>query len=291
MAGKSKFFRIAVEGATSDGRAIPGEWLTKMAASYNPDKYGARINLEHIRGIDPESIFKRYGDVTALKAEKITGGDLAGKIGLYAQIEPTDELVAFSRKKQKVYTSMEVNPEFADTREPYLVGLAITDSPASLGTEMLQFCAQAQINPLADRKQSPTNIFTAAELAEIELEQLPTPTDPTAGLTETLKALFSRLLPIANTEIPRQTSEQSAAKAPDADFMHLVAQGQIEMLTRIGEFGGALNLVEEMRRQIASIQTDFAALKAALGQAPEFRQQPQRPTATGGNGDEILTDC
>ena len=48
---KSRFFRVAVEGATTDGRTIEANWLEEMAASYNPATYAARVNLEHIRGV------------------------------------------------------------------------------------------------------------------------------------------------------------------------------------------------------------------------------------------------
>ncbi|VDZ76677.1 phage protein V [Salmonella bongori] len=42
-----------------------------MAETYDPRVYGCRINLEHIRGLLPDGMFKRYGDVVELKAEKI----------------------------------------------------------------------------------------------------------------------------------------------------------------------------------------------------------------------------
>ncbi|WP_273915543.1 GPO family capsid scaffolding protein, partial [Burkholderia pseudomallei] len=47
MASKTKFFRVAVEGATVDGREIKREWLTQMAKHYDPKLYGARVNVEH----------------------------------------------------------------------------------------------------------------------------------------------------------------------------------------------------------------------------------------------------
>ncbi|MCI0593460.1 GPO family capsid scaffolding protein, partial [Chromohalobacter sp.] len=134
-----KWFRIATEGATTDGRNISAAWLQQMADNFDPDTYGCRINLEHMRGMLPDGPFKSYGDVTALKAEK--GED--GKLQLLAAIDPTDDLKALNDKRQKVYTSMEVDPNFADSGEAYLVGLAVTDSPASLGTQMLQFAAGA----------------------------------------------------------------------------------------------------------------------------------------------------
>nr|WP_089631736.1 phage major tail tube protein [Escherichia coli] len=172
MTVKAKRFRIGVEGATTDGREIQREWLEQMAASYNPAVYTALINLEHIKSYLPDSTFNRYGKVTALFAEEIKEGPLAGKMALYADVEPTESLVELVKKGQKLFTSMEVSPKFADTGKAYLVGLAATDDPASLGTEMLTFSASAAHNPLANRKQNPANLFTAAEETVIELEEV-----------------------------------------------------------------------------------------------------------------------
>ncbi|EJW6564887.1 GPO family capsid scaffolding protein, partial [Salmonella enterica subsp. enterica serovar Schwarzengrund] len=109
MTVKAKRFRIGVEGATTDGREIQREWLVQMAASYNPTVYTALINLEHIKSYLPESTFNRYGRVTGLVAEEIQDGPLAGKMALYADIEPTDALVELVKKGQKLFTSMEVS--------------------------------------------------------------------------------------------------------------------------------------------------------------------------------------
>lgn len=115
-----------------------------MAETYDPRVYGCRINLEHIRGLLPDSVFKRYGDVAELKAEQINDDSaLNGKWALFSKISPTDDLIALNKAGQKVYTSMEIQPNFANTGKCYLVGLAITDDPASLGTEYLEFCRNA----------------------------------------------------------------------------------------------------------------------------------------------------
>lgn len=165
-----KWFRIAVSGQTTDGREIQREWIEQMAASYDPSVYGARINVEHMRGFMPDGDFGAYGDVLALKAETITvnGED---KLALFAQIKPNDKLKVLNAKNQKIYTSVEIDTNFAKTGKAYLVGLAVTDSPASLGTEMLTFCANAKQNPLADRKQSEGNLFTAAVLTDFDFSE------------------------------------------------------------------------------------------------------------------------
>lgn len=165
-----KWFRIAVSGQTTDGREIQREWIEQMAVSYDPSVYGARINVEHMRGFMPDGDFGAYGDVLALKAEAVTvNGE--EKLALFAQIAANDKLKALNAKNQKIYTSVEIDTNFAKTGKAYLVGLAVTDSPASLGTEMLTFCANAKQNPLADRKQSEGNLFTAAVLTDFDFSE------------------------------------------------------------------------------------------------------------------------
>lgn len=168
---KSKWFRVAVAGDTTDGREIQSEWIIQMAQTYNLNTYGARINLEHIKGVSPDGIFGAYGDVIALKSEKVTiNGEQ--KDALFAQIQPNENLIALNQKNQKIYTSIEVDENFAKTGQAYLVGLAVTDSPASLGTEMLSFAAGATENPLKAKKLRPENLFSAAQETKLEFEEV-----------------------------------------------------------------------------------------------------------------------
>lgn len=187
----SKWFRIGVEGDTCDGRVISGDDIQEMADSFDPRVYGCRINLEHLRGILPDSVLKRYGDVTEVKAEIISDDSaLNGKKALFGKIAPLDELVSMVRSGQKVYTSMEIRPNFANSGKCYLVGLAVTDDPASLGTEYLEFCSRATQNPLAGKKAHPDDLFSVATLAELEFEDVPDTV--LNSLTDKVKAIFSR---------------------------------------------------------------------------------------------------
>ena len=108
-----KWFRVATEGGTTDGRAISRAWIEQMAKNFDPTKYGARVWLEHMRGMLPDGPFKAYGDVLAVKAEENDDG----KLELYAQIDPTQDLITMSKQRQKIYTSIEVDPDFAGTGE------------------------------------------------------------------------------------------------------------------------------------------------------------------------------
>ncbi len=81
MAGTAKprkKFRVAVSGNTVDGREIQPQHLRDAAANYNPEVYGARVNIEHYLSMFPNSDFGAMGDVVALSTEDITDGPLAG---------------------------------------------------------------------------------------------------------------------------------------------------------------------------------------------------------------------
>ncbi|MCL6746432.1 GPO family capsid scaffolding protein [Kosakonia sp. R1.Fl] len=276
MTVKAKRFRIGVEGATTDGREIQREWLEQMAASYNPTFYTALINLEHIKSYSPDSAFNRYGKVTALVAEEIKDGPLAGKMALYADVEPTDSLVALVKKGQKLFTSMEVSPKFADTGKAYLVGLAATDDPASLGTEMLAFSASATHNPLANRKQNPENLFTAAEETVIELEFQ----DDKPSLFARVTALFTK---------KEQTDDARFSDVHKA--VELVATEQQNLSERTDKsLSDQDKRLSTLESSLQEQQTAFAGLEQKLSQEDSRKDYRQR--APGGDAPAgTLTNC
>lgn len=269
-ATKSKWFRIAVEGATTDGRKIERIWLEQMAKNYSQDVFGARINIEHIKCYSPESQFKRYGDVIALRCEEIKVGSLIGKLALFAQINPTHDLIELNKTKQKVYTSIEINPEFADTGEAYLIGLAVTDDPASLGTEFLEFSAKAKVNPLANRKQDPNNLFTAAEETQIEFEGSEQPDTAFNSIIERLTTLF------------KTKSEKDTTKF--TQLGEVVEQFFNHTIHRFNEYDRKMT---QLTADLDGIKQQNNEYKALLSNIPD---SPQRPLSTGGHV-EIETDC
>ncbi|EHN0989262.1 GPO family capsid scaffolding protein, partial [Escherichia coli] len=137
-----KKFRVAVSGSTIDGREISGEMLRQAAENYDPSVYASRVNIEHVLSMWPSSELCAVGDLIALSTDEITEGKLAGRTALYAEIEPTDRMKNMIADGKKVYSSIELLPELDAVKGPYIVGLAMTDTPASLGTERLKFAAQ-----------------------------------------------------------------------------------------------------------------------------------------------------
>ncbi|CAM4203460.1 MULTISPECIES: GPO family capsid scaffolding protein [Lelliottia] len=279
----SKWFRIGVEGDTCDGRVINGEDIQDMADTFDPRVYGCRINLEHLRGILPDSVLKRYGDVTEVKAEIISDDSaLNGKKALFGKITPLDELVSMVKAGQKVYTSMEIRPNFANSGKCYLVGLAVTDDPASLGTEYLEFCSRATQNPLAGKKAHPDDLFSVATLAELEFEDVPDTV--LNSLTDKVKAIFNR----------KQVSDDARfADVHEAvtEVSELVQASLSATDQRIAELETTFaQFKQDVTRKADESAQAFSSLKSTLDNT-ESLSQPRREKSKGGTGDELLTNC
>lgn len=301
MAAKSKFFRVGTEGDTTDGRKIERSWIQDMAAHFNRDLYGARVWLEHLRGLYPDSTFRAYGDVIALEAREVEDGKLA----LFAKIDPTDDLVAMNKARQKLYTSMEVDTNFARRGHAYLIGLAVTDTPASLGTEMLAFsAANPDASPLKARKVSPDNIFTAATPTTIEFEDDMDPkttnnTPPAATPTPTEgKTLLSRIKDLLGAKPetpPAPAAPQFSAEDLEGSFTAL-AEAHAKLGTDFAaERDKTVIAIVDLNGKVTAIATSIEEIGKAFD---SFRAQldaepapgTQRPAATGGDG-KVVTDC
>lgn len=275
---KSKFFRVATEGATTDGRNIEKKWLQEIAQTYNQAKYGARIFIEHIRGFNPyaQSPFPAMGDVVAVKVEEVEDGKLA----LFAQIDPTPEMITLVGKRQKIYSSIEVAENFAGSGLAYLMGMGITDSPASLGTDVLAFAAQhPDANPFTSRKQAPGNVISAAEEVEIEFEDV----------EEDKPSLFSRIKDMFAKQ-----------RASDDERFADVHAAVVEIATVAGD---ASKEAEQGAADLAKLREEFSVLRAQADESKQAiadltntidhtgDQTPRRPAAAGGGADAAVTDC
>lgn len=260
---KTKFLRVARAGKTIDGREITKDQIDQMAAKYDPKTYGARVNCEHLRSLSPNGEFPAYGDVLALKAEN----DEHGNRVLLAQIEGLDNLVKLSKAGQKVYPSIEMAPNFAGTGEAYMVGLAITDTPASLGTEIIKFTRE-------NKGELPENILSSDnEGMVIEAEEDPKPKGPD---------LFTKVKQILSGK----------EKADDAKFSQveqstLAIAEQVTTLSRNLDAKAGTDTVTELQAEVTKLTQTVADLTAKLSKEPA---NPVRQKSTG-SASENMTDC
>lgn len=235
---------IGVSGETADGRTISAKELQEMADQYDPEIYGARINLEHMNFLFPD-FAGGYGDVVELKAEPWAKDET--KTALLAKLNITESLQKLWDSGQKIYTSMEITPRFADTKKAYLTGLAITDTPASLGTTA---------NYTAAKTKAEEKIFTAYRQTETQEIAMTKPQDSNQAenqakpLTEEhAESIFSRLFAkYFGKKEPEQPSEPK--------------DGQQFKQDGWDGFGKAAQLLAKLDEKIEAQQTEYNALRA-----------------------------
>lgn len=271
MGTKSQLFRVFVEGETiSDGRKITADMIDECVATFDLRTYTPRINIEHIAGYSPEPPFNGYGDVIAVEArddEFTIAGKAEKRRALYAQVDANDQLVKLGKADQKPFPSVELTPSYAGTGKIGLVGLAFTDTPASIGTERLKFSSRA-----------PGTVFAfGSDAVDIEFDAATT--DPT-GIADAIAAGFSRVAALFKPQAPEPKKEEPKEPANDNDTRFATA------LETLGTtFAAAIKPIADA--QVAADKR-FTALETRLTkeEVPGFSRTP----ATGG-GTAVLTDC
>ena len=249
-----------------------------MAKNFNRQKYGARVWLEHMRGMLPESSFAALGDVLAVEARTVEDGKLA----LFAQIEALPALVAMNKAKQKIYTSIEVDPNFAKSGEAYLTGLAVTDSPASLGTEVLKFAAgNPDASPFKGKKHSEGALFSAAVETELGLE------GDAESIASTLITKFSDMLKnLSGITAPKPTPETSDAFATKTLEVLGAADAAIQQQAK--ELAAEKAAREKLAGEFSTLEKKFNELTEKL--SAQDSSTTHRPEATGSEG-VVQADC
>ncbi|CAK2463642.1 Phage capsid protein [Vibrio crassostreae] len=253
MAKISDWKVIATEGPTVDGRKITREWLSQMAESYDPEEYTALIWPEHRRFY---GYGENWGRVVELKVEEQNG-----KMRLFAKLEPNQYLLDANSKKQKLFTSIEPEPDYKGEGRCYLMGLAATDSPASTGTSSLQF----------SRKAGETTSLECSHLEEIDLDECFT-------RSERFFSMCSQFF-TSGEEKPEGVPESSQPEDSEVNEEQLKAALQTQFSVFAGELKTAIKdeLTQEFSKQDpkpevkpevkpegATVEQFSAALKAEL---------------------------
>lgn len=269
---KTKPFLLATAGSTVDGREISEADIDQMASSYDPKTYGARVNIEHIRGISGQSPFFAYGDVDSVfvgETEVNFNGKIEKRKALFGVLDVTDNAKALNEASQKVYPSIEIIPNFGGKGFSYLGGVALTDSPAAIATERLKF----------SRFQPGAMVLARDEAAALEFAD--EASDSAKGLLASMSAMFDKFTasfaPAPKPETPPEPKPEGQQPAT-MDFSAL--RGIFE------EFGQTVTSSIEGLRSEFRAEADAMALKLKkLEDAQEATPAPhfqRRPVSDGG---------
>lgn len=212
--------------------------------------------------------------VEKLEAEEITEGALSGKMALYGWIAPTDDLVTMTSNWQKLFTSMEVNTSFADTGSAYLVGLAITDDPASLGTEMLQFSASAEHNPWRAASWTKTTCLPLLLKRSLSLRTC-RKNQPVYPRKELLS---------------RKSADDNARFADVNQAVETIAREHQTLAEQVSTHQTDFsNKLSDLQKVVDETTSALSTLREQL--STQDSRSERRPNATGNNGAEQTTDC
>lgn len=235
------WLRIATEGNTFQNVPIERQWIIDIAETYNPKTYGARIWPDHRRW------YGAWGDVVEVKKQEIDG-----KLCLFAKLTPNSQLILANEQDQKVYSSIEIDPNFAGTGKAYLTGLGVTDEPASLGTDRLKFSVKDR---LANHKYgAPEQLVMSYPVANTEKQ-------PTDEATEAAN-FFSKLASFFSTQAPDPTKQEAATDQPEEPPMD---KQQFETL--MGVVNGLTTKFNELEGKVD-----------AFGKKPEEDKKPEGDT-------------
>ncbi len=278
MSKTSDWKIVATEGSTVDGRKITASWIKDMAELYSTSEYTAMVWPEHYRSSWAPFEGKNWGVVEELKS-----GKMDDKLRLFAKITPNKYLLDSNKDGQKLFTSIEPNPDYKGEGRCYLEGLAVTDSPASTGTTRLTFSRNNQDTDIecsdleelnfsecfsrSDRFFSLCKDFFGSEENNSEQPINPEDTDVTKEeLTAALKEQFSALKGELKTELSAELATKFSVNKPDSQEQ---SEGKNEGAT-VEQFSAALDeKLNPLMEKVTGLETKFAELSQEVpGQEP-----------------------
>lgn len=297
--------RVAVSGPTADDREITVQELRDCAETYKLSRYTAVIWSEHER--DPGS----YGTVYSVRLVEDDPELEPGQVALEAQLKPNDKLLHLNDQGEKLFTSVEIRPNFANSGRNYLVGLAVTDSPASLGTQELYFSRRNHRKhkdsfftgslPLGELRESGQehqvrNLFTVLArlikgFSDTAAAPPPSP-DETQPMDEAtakaLKAFTDQLVIILaglQAVLEPFTAEVDAAEVKDqVDAVGTAVQDVVDQAEEEGQFSRKGKGGKDGKEEVKELSTRIDELNETMTKLMNTKQTRQIPRTTGPAG-------
>lgn len=261
---------VCTEGATLKGFTVTREQIQDMADTYSLALYPARLNLEHINSLWPDSDWRCYGLVKAARAVELTDGPLKGRLSLEADIELDENqdarLFQLNRSGQKLFSSIEFFSSHPATGKAYLSGIAVTDTPAASGTQLITL----------SRHDMPENAGEICRTSALETCIRTLTADTPAPQADTRESGFlSRISQLLRGQ--RQVSENELQQLRDA--VQLTAGELAALKQQLSLSASADSQPEQQQRTITELRNELSALKQQLALTPD--SSPARHLSTG----------
>ncbi len=261
----SDWITVLMEGESVDGRAIEEQWLIDIAETYDPELYEASINGRHFQN------GMRYGRVAEVR---LSESQKYKKKTLQVRIVPNRFLLELNQEKQWLHTSCELEFNFPITNKTYLSGLALTDMPASLGTDRIEFSREdrkpsfstpmkLEAEHIPFHKNSTFNrLGTALGVnAGIEAEPQVTPEADPSTENETMPFTLEELRTVIKEEMeaakPNTELEKGSDTQPDIKPTGNSSQDEVAPNQPSAEF-------EDVKKELQTLGSHFNEMKAAF---------------------------
>ncbi len=268
--------RVATSGPTVDGRDILPQDLRDIAETYKPSTYTAVIWCDHERW--PGS----YGTVYAVRLVEEADDLAPGQVALEAQLKPNDKLLWLNDQGEKLFSSIEITPNFANTGKAYLTGLAVTDEPASLGTQELYF----------SKRSSRTSYYAASqELGSLTADE---PKGEVAKLLGMLTSFFKRFAddetsadtPTPTTESPHPMDEATATALKALRDQMLVVVAGLDAVVE----GAAADAPEPDQELIDDVQDAVDEIVTTAEEEREYNRSRRKARKQGNFNQQLLNE-
>ncbi|WP_338804814.1 GPO family capsid scaffolding protein [Xenorhabdus griffiniae] len=270
---------VCTEGMTLNGFAVSREQIQQMADSYNPRLYAARLNLEHIKSPYPDSTFRQFAMVQSARAYEIKDGPLQGKLALEATVELDEEkdaaLIKLNQSGQKVFSSIEFYSRFPQTQSAYLTGIALTDNPAAVGTELIKLNVQARGLPASDDRYLSASLETLVEL-----------TESTGQHNATDKSIGEKFVLSVKKALGLHREHNSAELNTLREMVQLTAEKCGDALNQLHKLSQLESQCARQSEKLTALETELSTLKSQLSQQDD--SSVQRPGASGST--QVLAD-
>lgn len=272
---------IATEGYSIDGRIITREMIQQAADNYDTAVYTAMIWPHHpVEAINERQYWTQNLGLVA----ELTTKEQAGKLRLMAKLEPNQYLINLNARGQKIFTSSEFCSDYANTGQTYLMGLAATDIPASLGTGRIDLSEANQPPSSTQNQYSALRNLQMFSLGNITpaAGNTPNPQEENSMNKEQANKLLAGILTLTakiDTQLGNQPLEQSGTPANAATTQQPATQDFSAHANLVADLGEKLSVATDMlaaNPEDATARQNYTAAVTELQTAlSTFSVQPQ----------------